>query len=67
MIYGVGFIALLGGFALGQALLAWLLRDRSREDLLKDRSLRIYGVLNWLVAILFATAAVSVYKVWLGP
>lgn len=67
MIYLVGFIALLGGFALGQGLLAWLLRDRTREELLKDRSLRIYGVLNWLVAILFAAAAVSVYKVWLGP
>ncbi len=64
MVYLIGFIGFISGFALGQGLLALLLRDRTNEDLKTDPALRIYGVLNWLIAILCTVATVSVYKAW---
>lgn len=60
MIYFVGTVGFIGGFILGQMILAFLLRGKTREQLLSDKSLRWkYGLLNWLVALL--TAASSVY------
>ena len=60
MIYIFGTLGFFGGFILGQAVLAQLLRHKSRDDLLTDKRLRWkYGALNWLIA--FATAASAVY------
>jgi hypothetical protein len=60
MIYFVGTLGFVGGFILGQMVLAFLLRGKTREQLLSDKSLRWkYGLLNWLIALL--TAASSVY------
>lgn len=60
MIYFIGTLGVFGGFLLGQMLLAYLLRGKTREQLLTDKSLRAkYGALNWLVA--FGTAACAVY------
>lgn len=60
MLYVVGTIGFFGGFLLGQMILAILLRDKTREQLLSDKSLRWkYGVLNWITA--FGTAAGAVY------
>ena len=60
MIYFVGTVGFIGGFILGQMILAFLQRGKTREQLLSDKSLRWkYGLLNWLVALL--TAASSVY------
>ena len=36
MVYLVGVIGLIGGFAIGQMVLYFLLRNVSREDLLSD-------------------------------
>lgn len=61
MIYVFGTLGFIGGFILGQMVLALLLRGKSREDLLNDKSLRWkYGLLNWLIALLAAASAVYI-------
>jgi hypothetical protein len=66
MVYLIGFVSFVIGFLAGQLLLARLLRDRSNDELRKDKSLMIYGILNWLVAILFAVSGVSFYRMFGG-
>lgn len=62
MIYIFGTVGFVGGFVLGQFVLALMLRGRSREELLTDKGLRWkYGVLNWLIALLSAASAVWLY------
>ena len=61
MIYVFGTLGFFCGFILGQMILAYLLRGKSREELLNDKSLRWkYGVLNWLIALLTAASAVYI-------
>jgi hypothetical protein len=68
MIYAVGIIGLIGGFIAGQMLLYFLLRHRSREDLLNDPSIKwTYGLLNWAVAALGAYAFIAMYQQYFGP
>ncbi len=63
MVYLVGLGGLIGGFMAGQLLLLFLLRHRSRRDLLTDRSIRwTYGLINWAVAGLGLWLAVSLYN-----
>jgi hypothetical protein len=63
MVYLVGLGGLIGGFMAGQLLLLFLLRHRSRRDLLTDRSIRwTYGLVNWAVAGLGVWLAVSLYN-----
>ncbi len=63
MVYLVGLGGLIGGFMAGQLLLLFLLRHRSRRDLLTDRSIRwTYGLINWAVAGLGVWLAVSLYN-----
>ncbi len=63
MVYMVGFIGFVGGFVLGLMLLFFLLRNVSRQDLVNDPYIKWkYGILNWLMAILGAYSAVSVYE-----
>lgn len=63
MVYLVGIVGLIGGFMAGQMLLYFMLRHKSREDLLNDRLLKWkYGTLNWLVAALGAYSFVSIYQ-----
>ena len=54
MVYLAAFAGFITGFLAGQALLAWLLRDYNREQLLekmKDRGFRLkYGLINWAFA-----------------
>ena len=65
MVYAVGVIGFLSGFVLGQLVLAYLLRGRSKEELLNDATLRWkYGILNWLIAALTAYSAVSLYHTY---
>lgn len=66
MVYVAGIIGFVCGFAMGQVILAYMLRNRSNHDLKNDRTLRIYGVLNWMVAILVAVAAVQLARSWGG-
>ena len=67
MIYAFGLGGLVCGFALGQMVIFFLLRHRSREDLMNDRSIKFtYGTLNWLFALLGAYAAVIMYNQYYG-
>lgn len=68
MIYLVGLGGLIGGFMAGQLVLLFLLRHRSRKDLLEDRSLRwTYGLINWAVAAMGVWVAVSLYERYATP
>lgn len=65
MLYIVGIVGFIGGFALAMKLIAYLLKDRPREDLLEDRGLRFtYGLLAWGVAGFTAFCAVTMYKIY---
>ncbi len=48
-----GFLGLLTGFIIGMALNSYMLKGVTREQMLRDKNLRLrYGLLNWLVAFL---------------
>jgi divalent metal cation (Fe/Co/Zn/Cd) transporter len=63
MVYVAGIIGFIGGFVLALQILGRLLKDRPREDLLQDKSLRFtYGLLAWGVAGFSAFCAVTLYR-----
>ncbi|MGB0720553.1 MAG: hypothetical protein ACPGRX_08765 [Bdellovibrionales bacterium] len=63
MVYAIGTIGFIIGFLAGQMVLLRLLKGRSRDDLLADKSLHwTYGVFNWLIAALGAYAGVQIYQ-----
>lgn len=63
MVYLVGVIGFLSGFALGQYILLGLLKDKSNEELLKNRRLKfVYGSLNWVIAIVVCFTMVRLYQ-----
>ncbi len=65
MVYVVGIIGFIGGFLAGQMLLYFMLRHKSREDLIRDKSLKWqYGILNWLVAILGCYSFIQMYELY---
>ena len=67
MVYIVGIIGFIGGFCAGQLLLMFMLRHKSNSDLLGDKSLRVYGLLNWLMAGLGASAGITLYHHYFTP
>ena len=67
MIFLAGLLGFMLGFLLGQVLLGWLLRHRSRDALLNDAGLRWkYGTLNWLVALTVMAAVLAAWRKWIG-
>lgn len=63
MVYGIGILGFIAGFIAGQMLLYFMLRHKSREELLNDPYIKWkYGLLNWGVAALGAYAFVTVYQ-----
>lgn len=63
MVYVVAVLGLVVGFGLALQVVGFLLRDRPREDLLKDRGLRMtYGLLAWAIAALTSYCAVVVFR-----
>lgn len=63
MVYVAGFIGLIFGFAAGQAVLFFMLRGVSKEDLLNDPYLKWkYGMINWFIAGLGVYMAVRIYE-----
>lgn len=65
MSWVVGILGFIGGFVLGQYILMRMLKDRSREELIRDKSLHWrYGLLNWAVAAAASYAALSVFKMY---
>lgn len=67
MVYVVGIVGFIGGFCAGQMLLMFLLRHKSNADLTQDKSLKVYGLLNWLVAVLGSAAMISLYHHYFTP
>lgn len=59
----IGFIS---GFCAGQMVLMFMLRHKSNEDLKKDRSLKIYGILNWTMAGLGAYTFMAIFEKYFG-
>ena len=67
MVYGIGILGFIGGFLFGQMVLYFLLRHKTREELLNDRYLKLkYGLLNWGMAALGAFSFVEMYKFYFG-
>lgn len=65
MITLIALIGFIGGFIFGQMVLYFLLRGRSKAELLQDQSLKWqYGVLNWGIALAGAYAFVLMYGVY---
>ena len=63
MVYLIGVLGFVGGFILGQMLLSFLLRHKTRDELLNDKHLKWkYGTMNWLCAILGAYSFISMYE-----
>ena len=66
MVYLAGFLGLLCGFMVGQAVLLWLLRGKSREsilEMLKNRELKFkYGLTNWFFALIGLVSFVLAFK-----
>lgn len=63
MVYIVGIIGFIAGFALGQLILYALLRHKSQEELLNDSYLKwTYGILNWGIAALVSYVCVNQYS-----
>lgn len=61
IIYGIaGFIV---GFLLGQWLLAALLKDKTKEELLNDPKLKDYGFISWGLALGFCALGVILAQV----
>jgi hypothetical protein len=67
MVYVIGVIGFIGGFLFGQMVLYFLLRHKSREDLLNDKHLKLkFGLLNWGMAILGCYCFIEMYRLYFG-
>jgi ABC-type antimicrobial peptide transport system permease subunit len=67
MIYVVGAIGLIGGFAVGQMVLYFLLNNVPSEKLLNDPYFKWkYGTLNWVIAALGSYAMIFMYNTYFG-
>jgi putative copper export protein len=63
MVYAVGIVGFVLGFALGLVLLSRWLRDKSRRELMTNRDLQYrYGLFNWMLAGLGCYVAVKLYQ-----
>lgn len=59
----VGIFGFIAGFAGGQVLLLRLLKDKTRHDLLHDKSLRWkYGLFNWMIAAATTVLALGLWR-----
>lgn len=62
----VGIVGFICGFCAGQILLMFMLRYKTNQELQTDKSLKIYGLLNWLIAGLGAATFVYIYRKYFG-
>lgn len=59
----IGFAGLVAGFLAGQILLMFMLRHKSNQDIKMERkSLHIYGLLNWAVALMGCAAFLYIHN-----
>ena len=67
MVYAVAIVGFVLGFALGLFVLSIKLKDKTNEELLKNKNLWwAYGTLNWIIAIICSISSVYLYKHILG-
>jgi hypothetical protein len=67
MVYVAGIIGFIGGFGLGQLLLLRLLKNRSTEELLTNKYLKLqYGIMNWVIAGASAYVMVQMYDLFIA-
>ena len=67
MVYGIGIVGFIAGFLAGQMLLYFMLRHKTKEELLSDPYLKWkYGGLNWIVELLGAYGSVQLYYEYLA-
>lgn len=68
MVWLLGIFGFICGFFAGQMVLAYLLRNRSKEDVLemmKDSHDRLkYGMINWGIAAAGALSFIKIYRTW---
>lgn len=62
MIYLIAVSGLIFGFVIGQSMIYFLLSDTPADVIKNDKDLKIkYGLLNWVIAIIFAWLAVMFF------
>lgn len=70
MVYLAGLAGLVAGFVLGQIIIAWQLRDYTREELIilnKKRDTRMkYGLKVWGLALLGMVSFVYIYQTFMA-
>jgi hypothetical protein len=65
MIYGAGVAGFIIGFIFGQMVLYFLLRNKTNQELLKDRYLKMkYGTINWACAGLGVYGFIKMYRLY---
>lgn len=65
MIYVIGIIGFIGGFLIGQMILYFMLRHKTRDELVDNKDLNYtYGIANWIMAAFGAYASVHVYQLY---
>lgn len=63
MVYGIGILGFIAGFIAGQMLLYFMLRHKTREELLTDPYIKWkYGLINWGMAALGSYSFIQLYK-----
>ncbi len=63
MIYAAGVFGFVGGFVVSQMVLYFLLRHKTKEELLEDRYLKWkYGTLSWAITIFSTYCMVASYR-----
>mgnify|MGYP000533456473 CR=1 FL=1 len=63
MIYVMGILGFFGGFIFGQMVLYFFLRHKSKDELLKNGSLKwTYGLANWVFAGLGSYGLIALYQ-----
>ena len=68
MIYVMGIVGFIGGAAFGLMALHFLLRHKSRDELLHDKFLKYkYGLMCWGMAVLGSYGLVQLYQQYFGP
>lgn len=66
MVYGIGVLGFVLGFIFGQMVLYFLLRHKSKKELVEDDSLKwTYGLLNWVFAGIGSYLFVSQYNYYM--
>ncbi len=63
MVYVIGVLGFIGGFFVGQMALYFLLRHKTKEELLAQEHLKwTYGIFNWAVAIFGSYLLIKMYE-----